>query len=102
MPGINVHHKIMMQAHWLVLPEEVTLVRLLGIEDRTCHNSTVPHKPIFFLVFLSTENCLLHHEYDLEQYRSARLRANSPTNKLAYNLSARLRRRVHSSNVCLL
>ena len=28
------------------------------------------------------------------EYRSTRLRANSPTNKLAYNLSTRLRRRV--------
>ena len=37
-----------------------------------------------------------------EEYRSTRLRANSQTNKLAYNLSSRLRRRVHSSNVCLL
>ena len=30
-----------------------------------------------------------------DEYRSTRLRANSPRNKLAYNLSTRLRRRVH-------
>ena len=34
----------MLQAHLLVLPEEEALVRLLGVEDGTSHNSTAPCK----------------------------------------------------------
>ena len=49
-------------------------------------------RDVLIATYTNTYKAALHGSNDT---------VNSPTNKLAYNLSARLRRRVHSSNVSL-
>ena len=84
--------------------QSISCYILAGEQGPSCNTvKQIPDSRVIHVRFVErvgegTELGIRERGSCLKEYRSTRLRPNSPTNKLAYNSSARLRRRVHSSD----